>query len=271
MVKQSLIDFTQVDRSNKPTYFVSYLDTLNEMEWIKAYKSRAFARLELQPGDRILDVGCGTGDDIRTLAQVVGNTGQAVGVDSSQTMIAEAVNRTKGLNLSVEYLLGDAHNLSFSNNTFDACRAERIFQYLAYPRKALAEMIRVTRPGGRIVVQEPDWETLLLDAPDRSLTRKILNFWCDTLNSGWIGRQLPALFNELGLIDIAINIDTFTLTKYSLANEIFHFSQAVALAQEAGIVSKAESVRWLGDLEASDRAGRFFSALTAFIVSGRKP
>lgn len=77
------------------------------------------------------------------------------------------------------------------------------------PRQTLAEMIRVARPGGRTVVLDPDFETLVIDAADRSLTRSILNFVCDSIaRNGWIGRQRPALFRAVQLTDIAISADT---------------------------------------------------------------
>lgn len=271
MVEQSLIDFTQVDCAIQPAYFVSYLDNISEMEWIKAYKNKGFECLELKSGECILDVGCGTGKDVRMLSQVVGNTGLVVGVDASQTMIDEACSRTKELNLSVEYHVRDAHNLLFSDNTFNACRAERIFQYLANPQKALSEMIRVNKSGGRVVLQEPDWETLIVDVPNRKLTRKILNCWCDNLNSGWIGRQLFALYKKLGLVDVTVDIGSFAITNYDSADQIFHFSKAARLAEELDVVSTAESAQWLNDLKAADSAECFFSAINGFIVSGYKP
>lgn len=272
MKKQDLATgFIDVDRMADPGSFVHYLDTVSAMELFQAYKRRTFALLNVREGHHLLDVGCGTGDDVRVLAQIVGSTGRVVGVDNSETMIAEARKRAEGLNLPVEYRVGDAHNLDFADNTFGGCRADRVFQHLEDPWQALAEMIRVVRPGARIVVVDPDYETLVVDVPDRALTRKILNFYCDSIRNGWIGRRLPGLFKKSGLTDIAVITDTLVLTDYALANQIFEFESTVERAQEAGVVSAAAAANWLDRLEEASQAGRFFLAVTGFGVSGRKP
>ena len=70
--------------------------------------------------------------------------------------------------------------------------------HVDHPRLVLAEMIRVTRPGGRLVVLDPDFETLVFDAADRSVTRRIVNFVCDHIvRHGWMGRRRPALFRDV--------------------------------------------------------------------------
>jgi len=261
-----------VDRTTDPDFFVRYLDTASAQEPIQAFKRRSFELLEVKPGAQLLDVGCGTGDDVRTLAQMVGSTGRVVGVDHSETMIAEARKRAAGLNLPVEYHESDAHYLDFADDTFDGCRAERVFMHVENPRQTLAEMIRVTRPGGRIVVLDPDFETLVIDAADRSLTRKILNFCCDRIvRNGWIGRQRPALFRAAKLTDITISADTWIRTDYTAFMQSLRFREYTDRAQAAGIVSADEATSWLEELEQANQEGRFFAAMTFFFVSGRKP
>ena len=258
--------FSGVDRTSDPRSFVDYLDTTSALESMQAMKRRTFTLLEVKEGHHLLDVGCGLGADVRALAQLVGPTGRAVGVDSSETMIMEARRRAEGSDLPVEYRVGDARRLDFPDHTFDGCRAERIFVHLDDPRQALAEMVRVARSGGRIVVLDGDWETLVVDAEDRAVTRKLLNFFCDSVRSGWVGRQLPALFHEARLTDIGIIADTFLMTDLSLADQTAELRATVERAQAAGVVSAAEGAAWLGQLEKAGQTGRFFSAVTLFGV-----
>lgn len=271
MTTQGLTGFTQIDQTDNPEFFVNCLDHLSQMQSLQAYKNKTFNLLKVKQGDQILDVGCGTGEDVRNLATLVGNTGLSVGVDSSQIMLEKARERSKDLlNLSVEYHLGDAQNLNFPDETFNGCRAERIFQYLAAPEKALAEMIRVTKPKGIIVIGEPDWGTLAINAPERNLTRRILNAGCDVLANGWIGRQLYALFNQCDLTNITLNADAFLFTNYTIANQIFNFSEAVETAQKTGAISVDEASIWLNSLQELEQSGTFLSAITGFTVSGQK-
>src|SRR6202023_1920244 len=80
--------------------------------------------------------------------------------------------KSVGLGGSLEFRQGDAHHLPFPDLTFDACRVDRVLQHLEDPQRAIAEMARVLKIGGRIAAAEPDWDTLVIDVPDRSLARQ---------------------------------------------------------------------------------------------------
>ena len=86
-------DFTDVDRASDPGHLVRFLNTVSALEVVRNYKRRSFDVLGLQPGQVVLDLGCGNGDDVRELAQFVGPTGRVVGVDRSETLIATALER----------------------------------------------------------------------------------------------------------------------------------------------------------------------------------
>jgi ubiquinone/menaquinone biosynthesis C-methylase UbiE len=273
MQTQEAPDFTRVDQTADPASCVQYLDTwkTSAMASLQQMRRQSVALLGLREGDRVLEVGCGTGEDTQALAAIVGTTGRAVGVDSSETMIAEARSRARECGLPVEFQVGDAHRLEFADDTFDAVRVERTFMHLDDPGRALCELIRVVRPGGRVLIGEPDWETLVLDVPDRPLTRKILNFGCDTYRHGWIGRQLPGYLRAHGLAEITVLPATMILTDLALASQIFMLRAAAEQAQAAGVIESDEAERWLDHLEAAGQAGNFFAAVTGFVVGGRKP
>ena len=127
-----------VDQTTEPQAFVRYLDTVSALETIQRMKQRTYELLQIRDGHQLLDVGCGVGDDVQGLAKRVGVTGLVVGVDCSETMLAEARKRVMGLNLPVKLCVGDAKNLEFTANTFDGCRAERVFVHLTDPECALA-------------------------------------------------------------------------------------------------------------------------------------
>ena len=191
-----------VDRTADPVARVSYLDAVTGLEAAQAYKRQTFALMAIRPGHTVLDVGCGTGDDLRKLAELVGPSGHVIGVDRSEAMLREARARTEGL--SVECRVGDAHQLEFPANMFDACRSDRVFQHLEQPRQAIAELVRVTRQGGRVVVFDPDYDTLVVDAADKKLTRRIVAFISDSHREGWMGRRLRALAAQSGLVDVTV-------------------------------------------------------------------
>jgi ubiquinone/menaquinone biosynthesis C-methylase UbiE len=248
-----------------------YLDTVSTQDSVQRYKRRTYALLDARPGARILDVGCGPGDDVRAMAELVGSTGRVVGVDIREEMIAEARGRSAGVDLPVEFLIGSIYQLDFADDAFDGCRADRVFQHLDRPQDALAEMIRVTRSGGRIVVFDVDWETLTIDMPDRIVTRKILNWDCDMHGSGWVGRSLLRLFRAAGLQDIVVEPTTAILTDFAAAELLLGFRENADVAQAAGVITADEGQAWLNSLEQAKQEGWFFSSLTSFTACGRKP
>ena len=163
------------------------------------------------------------------------------------------------------------HDLDFGNNTFDGCRADRVLQHLERPKQALSEMIRIIRPGSRIVISEPDWETLVVDMPNRYLTRRILNYFCDKTQNGWCGRELFRLFGASGLIDNSIIARTFTFTDYAMADHLFSLKLTAAEMQKAGKLTTVETAEWLEYLQNASETGHFFCAVTGFIAVGCKP
>lgn len=107
--------------------------------------------LAVDAGDIVLDVACGPGNTTRTLVAEVGPDGLAVGVDSSATMLAQAV-RDSPADTRAGYVRADAVDLPFADATFDAVSCYGALYLMDDPAAALVEMIRVLAPGGRIAV-----------------------------------------------------------------------------------------------------------------------
>src|SRR5437879_6388881 len=152
--------FGRVDEQSDPDYFVRFVDEANENPSIVQVEEVATAELRLAPGDRVLELGCGTGDDSRALADLVGPEGEVVGIDASEAMIAVARRRTEGTGLPVSFHVGDAMDLGLPSDSFDAVRCERLLIHVPDPAVVLGEMIRVVRPGGRVVVVDVDMDSL---------------------------------------------------------------------------------------------------------------
>ncbi|MFE9579601.1 class I SAM-dependent methyltransferase [Nocardia sp. NPDC006044] len=113
--------------------------------------------LHLQPGHTALDIGCGPGEITAALARTVGPTGLALGIDISESMLTRAAHRHRADNIA--FLRADAQRLPLRDNTVDAVTCIAGLQLIPDPIAAMAEMIRVLRPGGYLAVLVPTVRT----------------------------------------------------------------------------------------------------------------
>ncbi|MEK8145397.1 methyltransferase domain-containing protein [Streptomyces sp. M10(2022)] len=147
--------------------------------------------LGIRPGQTALDLGCGPGTDLASLAQAVAETGTVIGIDHDPATVDVARERTADTP-TVTVRLGDIHDLPLPDRTADRARTDRVLQHVADPAGALREFHRVLRPGGRLVMGEPDWDTLTIDHPDSDLSRAYTRYVTDkAVRNARIGRQLP--------------------------------------------------------------------------------
>jgi len=260
-----------IDQSSDPDYFVRLMDKMRGGKDDDPVQYRAvFDLIDVQDGEQVLDVGCGTGGAVRALAPHAGSAGHVVGVDLSATMIAEAGKRADGLELPIEFHVADAHHLPFADNAFDKSYSLRVFEIIDMPREVLAEMVRVTRSGGRIVVNGPDMDLWAIDSSNREVTRKILHYVCDHETNGWVGRQLPGWCQEMGLKDIQLVPTILINTDFNVLYDLC-LRDFVERTQSAGAVSEEEVTEWFDDLRQRDHEGRFLCTQTLFRVAAQKP
>lgn len=268
MSDQDVTRFTAVDHTSDPSFFLNFLDQAKKIPGVIEWKTTILHGLQLRKGGRVLDLGCGAGDDAFDIGAIVGPEGHVTGVDISEFLIAEAIRRSSVQNLSVSFEVGDARALRFADESFDAVRTERVLMHVPDAVKALAEMVRVLKPDGRMAVQDIDWETQFCDSPHKEITRKIALSFCDGIKNGWIGRCLPRLFREVGMTDVTVSFSTLNIT--------YDFLQLlvgghVARAVSSGVLSEKEADLWWTHLAHANAAGTFLYGFTAFVVSGVKP
>jgi ubiquinone/menaquinone biosynthesis C-methylase UbiE len=266
--RQKQWNFADVDQSLNPQGVVQYLVRSRDVDDIQVLKKLSYVLMEAQADKCLLDIGCGIGDDVRALAQVVGPQGRVVGIDKSQTLLDVARKSSEGLDLPGEFFLGDVSRLDFADSTFDGCRAERVLQHCDDPEQVLSEMVRVVRSGGCIVVVDVDYDSMITSLTNHALARKLTRAKCDVVRNGWIGRKLPGLFRRCGLTDIRIFPTVLYYTDFYVEDSYWEF--LFVLGQQLDILTADDVAEIKNDLQRLSECGEYFDFGVHFSVVGRK-
>ncbi len=237
-------------------------------------KLRSYDLMRLQEGQSVLEVGCGPGIDTLALAARVGETGFVMGIDSAKASIERAECRAlaAGLGARVRHRIVNALALPFRDASFDACRSERTFQLLAQPARALTEMVRVTRPGGRIVLLDLDWGSASIDTPFPDVERLFKRLLAEhLLPNPFSGRTLYRLLREQGVQEIETESVAIAVTALPALRHLAHLDRIESLALERALLSETRLAAWRAALVEADAAGTLFAQLILVLAAGNIP
>ncbi len=254
--------FDRVDRADDSDAFVRWMEQQRRLG-----PELLVERLALEESSVVLDVGCGPGVDLRELGS---RAGLAVGVDRSTSMVDAARNRVDGL--SAHAFVGDAATLPFRSVSFDACMARAVLVHSSAPELIVGEIARVLKPGGKVVLSEPDHGSHLVAGADHEVFERIKAHRRTMFQNPLVGRQLPNLAVRAGL-----------RVERSWAFPIVHrrlddaragggpFDKTVQSAVEAGAITNAEAASYFDTLTELDERGAFFFAAMAIAVEASRP
>ncbi|MFI0742729.1 methyltransferase domain-containing protein [Streptomyces sp. NPDC021100] len=253
--------FSHIDAHPDPVRLVNSLYRLRSEPFFASYKQRLRELLQARPGQRFLDVGAGTGDAVRELAAHTG--AEVVACDLSQTMCAEM--KHAGVR---QVAVADSHRLPFKDAAFDGAWADRVLQHVADPGRALGEMLRVVRPGGRIVVCDPDTATQALNIEDHRLAAKVLVLRQTTsIRHGTFARRVPGLLTARGLLDVEVEPRTLLVRDKHTVDGTMGIRDWADTFADLGHLDRSEAQRFNALLDEAIESGRFLYSVTYFLTS----
>ena len=240
----------------------------------------AWARKYLAPytrdGAELLSVGCGPGVILQA-ATTLRRGVKGTGVDISESRIREAVQRNNG-KPRLTFVRGDAQALQFPANTFDLVYCRMLLEYLPRKKEAVAEMVRVCKPGGTVLLQDLDGQ-LLWHYPEDAVMQRGVEAVVAALSAGgfdpYVGRKLFWLAQTAGLSNLNVQAESYHL----IAGAV---SQRILNQWELKLdIAKPQMAKALGSTaEAEEQIQRFLAYLcrpdtltysTVFTVVGEKP
>lgn len=230
----------------------------------------SFEALQPLPGDRLLDIGCGNGFLTAELALAIGDEGRIIGVDPSETMRNAAIERCAAFE-NADFLDGTANQLPIEDASIDKAVSLQVFEYLDDLPGAVAEARRVLVPGGRLVVGDMHWDTLVWFSDDPERMSRVIGVWDRHLVERCVPALLPAILKSGGFELERVQPVTFcdtSLKPDGLANMNIHLIEPFATKRK--LLPEDEVRAWVEEQRTLAQEGRFFFSITHFVISARK-
>ena len=205
---------------SKPPHSAAVLTDLRDAWWSTDFLELIVSRLELEQYERVADLGCGHGHWGQRLLPLLAETATIAGVDPEAQWVDRATTRAAKLGLAerCHYQVGSVESLPFDDGAFDLVTCQTLLMHVEAVLPALEEMLRVLRPGGRVLFLEPDnvAQQFVVDSVNRTLTPQqlgeLLTLFTacsrgrDALGRGddCVGDRLPVLLTELKLEGLVV-------------------------------------------------------------------
>ncbi|UIX28686.1 methyltransferase domain-containing protein [Streptomyces sp. GQFP] len=248
---------------------VEGLDAQDAADGVRRLRAWAQNALDPRPGEHVIDVGSGTGTQTLALAAAVAPSGDALGIEANPVMREVAERRATAAGSPARFLDGDALVLPVPDATVDVVWCERVLQHLSEPDKAVGEIARVLRPGGRVALIDSDWGTALLHPGDPDTVAALTAGVLAMAANPYSGRRLLSQLTDAGLVvddqgSQALIQDSGTVT-WPLVRMMAESSV------RSGLMTDAQRDRLYADLTEAAERGALHMSVTMFAVVAHRP
>lgn len=250
----------------------AWLEAQAGMPFIREVARRTFELIDLRPGEAVLDVGCGTGVMLPSLVEAVGPDGNVTALDHAAAFLARADRRLRDAGLAdrVQLVRGDALSLPFGDGTFDVSHAERVLMHLADPDAAIREMVRVTRPGGRVACAEVFANGAAIDHLDHDLSEMVGRAAVAQIRNPWMGIELRRRMVQAGLVDVTV-VPVADVEMRMEEDEVDEYRRQAHDLADRGAIEPARADEFIESLNSANAAGTYIGLALIFVAVGTVP
>ncbi|HZU62579.1 MAG TPA: methyltransferase domain-containing protein [Novosphingobium sp.] len=249
--------------------FIERLDRMQQYDGFRLYKEASFAAMRLAPGMVVADIGCGAGDDVLKLSHLVGPEGMAIGVDISADMVEEARKRFAGAP-ALDFTVAQADSLPFADGSLDAIRADRVLIHVPDPAAAIAEMLRVLRPGGRLVLCDPDMVGFWVSSADPMTSQIVSGAIAKSCVNPFLARDMGVMLRDLALPEVAHHAMTMVTDDFAVVDRVVRFELVAQKIAAAGLLPAGQIEGWLAEQLQRRDEGRFAAGLSVMMACATK-
>jgi arsenite methyltransferase len=238
---------------------------------VVAQRCQTLKALELREGERVLDIGSGPGLLANDMAASVGHNGRVCGIDISDDMLTMSRKRCAHQTWT-EFRKADATKLPYPDDSFDAAVSTQVYEYVANIPAALAELYRVMRPGGRVVVLDTDYGSLVIHTENEGRMQRILSAWDEHFVHGRLPRTLSSQLRDAGFVIRHRDVIPMFNPEYhdnTYAKRALGIMASFAPGRKG--VTKSEVDAWLAEFAELGKQGKFFFSINRYLFLAEEP
>ena len=224
------------------------------------------APLELAPGCRVMDYGCGPGFVSLGMAGMVAPGGQVHGVDINARFVADATGRAAGTD-NVSFHQVQDGRIPLADAAVDRALCKNVLEYVPDLAATLAEFRRVIEPGGRLLAIDSDWGFVIVEPWGRAVTERFFAAAAPAFKEPEIGRSLRGHLLDAGFEDVQVTVRAGIDTE---GGSLLVLRNMASYATQFDLLSAEEADTLLSQAETAVEEGRFLFCLPQFLVTATR-
>lgn len=244
------------------------IETLYSSKDVVNQRKEVIGLLGFRPGERVIDIGSGPGFLATEIAQAVGPSGVVLGIDISESMLAYSRAHANRLGLAGRAIFGEgnAEALPVADESFDVAVSTQVYEYVEDVDLALSELYRVLRPGGRTLILDTDWDSLVLHSSDPIRTADILKAWDEHLVDPHLPRTLAARLRRMGFEVQDTRVIPIINTEFGERTYSWGLTELIkGFVPGRNDVSQEDVENLIADLSNLNELGQYFLSINRYV------